>query len=150
MTDPTCDRARRELALGDDAVSAETRGHLSDCAPCRAEGRSLDVVRLRLRATAEIEPSERLDRSIRNLLGDTVDARPFPRPLVAGGLAAAGLLALVTGLAGVLAQNGAAERGVPLALGLVAVYLAVSSAAALPLLFSPRLRAVLRDEEAGT
>ena len=91
-----------------------------------------------LAASAEVEPHPALDRRVRALLsGRGSAARPILRPFTALGLSAASLLALVVALALVLAGAGAAEQGPSLALLLTVAYLAVSSAATVPLLLLP-------------
>ena len=98
-------------------------------------------IRGALAASAEVEPSPAMDRAVRMmLLAGRAVRRPLARPEMAAGLAAAGLLALLAGLATVFAQAGAAERGPVVALTLLFVYLAASSAAALPILFHQRRR----------
>jgi anti-sigma factor RsiW len=148
MVETICDRVRDELALDERPLSTETRTHLAACAACRKESAALVALHEGLRRTAIAEPSPEVDLRMRRLLLGHGAGRPFASPLVAGGVAAGGLLALVTGLASLLVGTGAVEQGVPVAVAIITSYLAISSAAALPLLFSRRLREVLQGQEA--
>jgi hypothetical protein len=86
-------------------------------------------------ADSHLEPSPELDRRVLRLLTETPQAvPPLLRPFMAGGLAAAGFIALVSAGAGALALAGAGEQGVLAALSLGLGYLAFSAAASLPVL----------------
>lgn len=99
------------------------------------------MLRRALARDAEAEPSPAVDAAVRALLRDAVVAsRALLRPELAAGLAVAALAALTSALAALFAEAGAAEAGPLVALLVVAIYLALSSAAALPLLLGARRR----------
>jgi hypothetical protein len=126
MPDDPCNDVRTRLVLGEtDAVS----GHLASCPACRREAEILHLLVAALREDAVVTPPERLDRTIRSRLEGT--AAPGLRAI---GVACGGLLALICGTGILLAERGLAERGVLAAASVAAVYLAVSAAAALPIL----------------
>ena len=99
----------------------------------------------RLADCASVKVPAELDDRVRVLLAAPV--RPFLRPAVAAALAAAAFLSLVGALASNLAQTGTAEAGLTLALVVGAVYLALTTAAALPLLVFGRRLSLLRSDE---
>jgi len=114
----------------------------------RRHGAPLDDprrIRAALAASAEIEPPSRTDAVVRRLLTELPLPSPFAlRPGLAAGLAVAALFALVVGVAGAMAQAGAADAGPLLAVVAVGIYLALSAAATLPILLQARAR---RDAE---
>lgn len=146
MTDRSCEDTRRRLALGE---RAEVTRHLAACAACRLEAERLQSVLSAIAVDAELAPPERLDTEIRRLLLST-SSRPVLRPVLALGLAVAGILALVTALGGALAAAGGAEEGLILVVSLAATYLAVSSAAAVPLLLCFRRQHSLLAQEVSS
>lgn len=136
MSDTICTRVRRELALAESRPSELARAHLEACASCRGETARLERLIAALSRDAEVKPPAELDRRLRRLIREAgpLPMRPLIRPLLATGLAVASFLALVGGLAAGLAAAGATESGLQLAILAVSAYLAVSSAAMLPLL----------------
>jgi hypothetical protein len=143
-----CDQVQLLLALGEPIVDPTLREHFADCAPCAAAAREFGQLSSGLAAVAEIEPPARLDRLVREHLSDA----PLPgwlglRPGLATGLAAAAFLALVAAAAVFFAQAGAAEMGPVLAVVGASIYMALSFAATLPLLFHGRMRQWRRRTE---
>lgn len=136
MSETICTRVRTELALAESRPSELARGHLEACPSCRVEAARLERLIAALSREAEVEPSAELDRRLRRLIrkAGPMPVRPLIRPLLATGLAVASFLALVGGLAAGLAAAGATEAGLQLAILAVSAYLAVSSAATLPIL----------------
>jgi len=134
MIDATCTRVRAELALDGARRSDLAREHLSSCESCRGESVRLDALIALLARDAELEPSPGLDLRLRQLIRETGPVRPLLRPLLATGLAVASFVALVGGLAVGLTAAGAPDSGLQLAILAVSAYLALSSAATLPLL----------------
>ena len=134
MSDATCTRVRAELALAEPCRSELARAHVASCATCRGEAVRLERLIVALSRDAEVEPSIELDLRLRRLIREAGPVRPLLRPLLATGLAVASFLALVGGLAVGLAAAGATDSGLQLAILAVSFYLAVSSAATLPLL----------------
>lgn len=139
MREPGCAEVIRRLALGEPTERDGLASHLSRCADCRRESLALQPLLQELAADAQLDPPAELDARIRRLL---LDAPPLPllfgRPVVAAALAIAAFLAVVGSVAEILAQAGAAEQGLWIALTLGSVYLALSAAAVLPLLFVRR------------
>lgn len=134
MSEAICTRVRAELALDGARRSGLARGHLESCEPCRAEAVRLERLIAALARDAEVEPSSELDQRLRRLIREAGPVRPLLRPLLATGLAVASFVALVGGLAVGLTAAGAPDSGLQLAILAVSAYLAVSSAATLPLL----------------
>lgn len=139
QADPTCAEVRYRLALGVKPGAALER-HLQSCRDCAAEADWIEELAVQLARGATLEPQATLDSSMRALLRGGAEPRaPFHRSAMAAAFAAVGFLALVLGLAGVLAQGGAAEHGLSLALILASAYLALCAGALTPLLLSVRL-----------
>ena len=138
MTDRDCADVRAGLAAGERLGGRLTR-HLESCADCHEEAERLGRVLQLLQADASIDPPATLDQRVRAWIGSTRPTpRPVIRPFLAAGLGAASFIALIAGTAGLMAQAGAAEYGPTLAVLLGGVYLAISSAATLPLLVRMR------------
>lgn len=85
------------------------------------------------------EPPPWLDTQIREMVLDGGNASMF-RPIIAFGLTTAAFLAVLVGLASVLADTAIAEWGPGIAAAIGFGYLAISAAAALPLLIEHRQR----------
>lgn len=126
MPENACEEIRRSLALGE---TEGIGGHLATCETCRREAELLELVAATLQEDAVRTPPERLDRLVRGRIAGA------PVPVFGTvGIALAALLALVCGAGALLAERGLAERGVLTAAVVVAIYLAVSAAATLPIL----------------
>jgi len=98
----------------------------------------------RLRGDIDHEPPQWLDAQLREMIGGRTVFRPF----VAFGLASAAFLAMLTGLAIALADTPMAESGFGIAVSIGFAYLAISAAAALPLLIEHRPRFVVGKVQA--
>jgi hypothetical protein len=134
MSERACSALRAALTAGE-RLDRLMAGHLESCAECRQEATRLERLLVLLRAEASVEPPPGIDAAVRDRIASRgVAARGPIRPFLATGLAAAALLALVSGVAAALAQFGAAEHGPGLAVTLFGTYLAISAAATLPLL----------------
>ena len=100
-----------------------------------------------LRGDIDHEPPQWLDAQLRDMIGGQAQ-RTFFRPFVAFGLASAAFLAMLTGLAIALANTPMAESGLGIAVSIGFAYLAISAAAALPLLIEHRPRFVVGKVQA--
>jgi len=142
MSERDCEETRRRLALGERETDVGLREHVASCAPCREEAAQLAGLLSRLAEDVEIEPGQDVDRRVREWI---LDAPARPRwalnPTIATGLAAGSLLALLSAAAGALVQGGPEGLGLAPAVLAVTAYLALSSAATLPLLLFRRARA---------
>lgn len=141
MTEAACAETRRRLALGEQTGSPDLAAHLASCSACRAEAERLAVMIATLSGDAEKRPDPGLDRRVRRMLTRPVPGRRWAlRPVMATGLSVASVMALVAALGGLLAQAGAAEAGLPLAVAGITTYFAACFAATLPLLLVGRTR----------
>ena len=144
MDNNICEEVRGWLSHGEDVRPQHVSRHLAACVDCRREAARVEHLLRLLAEDAEAEPSARLDRTVRAMLLEQAAQRPFSRAGMAAGLAVAALLSMLAALSTVLAEAGAAEKGPVVALILVMIYLALSSAAAVPLLLSKRWRQLAR------
>ena len=86
-----------------------------------------------LRRNATLDPPAWLDRRILR----RIRRQPLLRPFLAGGVAVAGLIAMVTWLAVAYAESGSTVQPVPAAVITILAYLAFCSVATLPLMMFP-------------
>ena len=86
-----------------------------------------------LRRNATLDPPAWLDRRILR----RIRRQPLLRPFLAGGVAVAGLIAMVTWLAVTYAESGSTVQPVPAAVVTSLAYLAICSVATLPLMMFP-------------
>ncbi len=94
-----------------------------------------------LRRDARLPVPDELDRQVRAMLrGADASVRPLLQPTMATGLALAGCVALVFGLAIGFAQSGAAELAPARAVLALVTYLALSAVASAPILLIGRRR----------
>jgi len=130
-----CLALRRRLVESERPLTRRSSRHLERCADCRTERRLLLAIRQQLATAAEIPPSPELDDRMRRLLAVApILAGSTLRPALATGLAVAAWIAFVGGAGSWLAAAGAIEMG-PVYVGIGAcAYLALCSAASLPLL----------------
>jgi len=140
MPDPGCGEIRRRLALGE---GEDLSGHLDRCEGCRREAAVMNEMAAFLREDAVRTPPARVDEAVRSRL-----RRESAPGIAAGAAACAAMLALVSSLAIVLAERGLAERGVVVAVVVAAAYLALSAAAALPILVRSGSPAARSEETA--
>ena len=98
-----------------------------------------DAVIQCLRHDAIHEPPAWLDAHLRSQFSELEQASRI-RPFIASGLASAAFLAVLAGLASTWADTGFAEWGPVIAVMIGIGYLAISAAAALPLLIEHRQR----------
>lgn len=89
--------------------------------------------RQELRRNAVLDPPEWLDRKILR----RIRRGPLLKPFLAGGIAVAGLIAMVTWLAVLYAESGSSLQPIPAAVLTALIYLALCSVATLPLMMFP-------------
>ena len=89
--------------------------------------------RQELRRNAFLQPPEWLDRNIIR----HIRRRPVLKPFLAGGVAMAGLIAMVTWLATLYAESGSSLQPLPAAVLTALAYLAFCTVATLPLMMFP-------------
>lgn len=133
MTDPDCVATRERLALGEEEALSM---HLRRCPSCRSEA---EVVRRILSALVvtdlEVQPPLRLDAAIRARFKVAMSGRRAvlrPAPAIAMALAAVGALCAALSVAFAAAGQGALSGS--LGAGATALYLAVCTAATVPIL----------------
>lgn len=86
-----------------------------------------------LRRNAALDPPAWLDRRILR----RIRRQPLLRPFLAGGVAVAGLIAMVTWLAAVYSESGSSVQPIPAAVITILAYLALCCVATLPLMMLP-------------
>ena len=139
----TCDTTLRGIAPGEPGVDA----HLIHCASCRSEAEALEPIIRALQAEPLVEVPPGLDRSIhRALAGGKQPALNRLPARIALAFSVTSTLALTAGIAIALASARDARPAIFQGLVIGIIYLAVSSAATLPLI----TRASQSHREAGS
>ena len=132
MKTVTCEEARERMMLGEDAGLA---AHLESCESCRQEAGSLRSLIEGLAASREVAPAAALDAAMRVAIrGPAGSWSPLRHPYAAVALAVGALVVLVSGLTAWLVETPLAERAIAVVLPAAFGYLALSSAATLPIL----------------
>jgi hypothetical protein len=131
MKTVTCEEARERMMLGEDEDLAT---HLESCESCRREAGALRGLIDGLAATREIEPPAALDAVVRAAISGPVAWSPLRHPYAAVALAVGALVVLVSGLTAWLVETPLAERAIAVVVPAALGYLALSSAATLPIL----------------
>jgi len=127
-----CAEARERVALGDEAGAVE---HLRGCAECRREAEALRrVVTALVGVQLSVAPPSALDAAVRRRLALECPPRPLLRPTPAMALALAGVTALCVALSIAFEEAGHGALSVPFAVGVTVLYLALCTAAMVPLL----------------
>ena len=129
---PSCEEARREIALGREE---RAEAHLRQCESCRLEAARVGPLVQALADSAELAPPAALDARVRRRLAQArPPARPFLSPVTVSGLAVASYASVVLGVGIWLASSGLAESAPAVTAAIAAGYLAVCAAASMPLL----------------
>lgn len=133
MSEAECDRVRERLALGE---HKGVEAHLTRCPACRREAEALRGVAAAIAGLdPRVEPPASVDAAIRAVLsGVTARPRPILRPAPAVALAAGGIVSSFVFLSSFFDAIGLGDRGGLFAASAIAVWLAVSAAATVPIL----------------
>ena len=139
----TCEKVRKRMMLGEDEGIA---AHLESCESCRQEAGSLRNLIAGLAASREVLPPAALDAVMRAAIrGPMWTWSPLRHPYAAIAMAVGALVVIVSGLTAWLVETPAAENSLAIILPAAFGYLALSSAATLPLLLQQRRAARLLE-----
>lgn len=134
MSSEICKEVRTRIALGGDAVNAETGAHLRSCGECRREASRIERLINTLARTAALPVPARLDRAVLALLSENVGVpESILRPGLAITLAVIALIAGTLALAGWSGESGADSPNPLKIVVWVWVYLALAAVVTLPM-----------------